>query len=191
MKLIVFFLTLFSFQFLTAQQNEIERLLLIENKYEDFLLNYQKKAKDSLSFLPKTEREVIMFTQEQEIIKRQKREEDEILAKLKLLESTIKSKDFGPCPNLSTNTPSFGKRKKKFKATEDPFEKSNKQSKSTLVTFVIDAEGNVSQVSAEGDNAEFNREIVLTMYKNGKLQPHCNNGIARKTRFSLPVKYKP
>lgn len=60
----------------------------------------------------------------------------------------------------------------------------------TMVSFLIDEKGKVSQVKAEGTSREFNLLTIITLYdvaEKGNWKPADHNGIAIKSVFTLPV----
>lgn len=61
--------------------------------------------------------------------------------------------------------------------------------KSTL-KFLVDEEGRVSNVSAEGENSDLNQEAIITFYKisdKGKWKPAEKDGVPVKSIFRMPL----
>jgi hypothetical protein len=183
---------------LNAQLKGVKKLKQIEKKYDSLLVSYQKNAKDSLSYLKKNERNEIMATAEAKIIERKKAEEYAQLERIKEEELEIDIKNlnipekYAKCnigtdfqmPNLLVKTkykPTLSKK------TKQNLEGSDKGQLNSTVHFIVTADGYVKKVSAVGINADFNKELELTLYKIEKLTPSCQGGIAKTARYRMPV----
>jgi hypothetical protein len=58
----------------------------------------------------------------------------------------------------------------------------------TNVAFVVEKNGNISNVKAEGDNFTFNRQAEIALYSlSGKFSPAVMNGDPVRYRFKLPL----
>lgn len=189
---LIFFLLSFTFN---AQLKEIKDLKLIEKRFDSILVAYQKKAKDSLSHLKKKERNEIMVLEESKIFERKKTEERIQLKKIKDKELEVDNlklpEKFGRCemggdfqmPNLLNKT--------KYRPTTSNSKKESpskdKESLRSTVVFYITSDGYVKNVSAVGENTDFNTELELTLYKLEKLTPRCLKGFTKTERYRLPV----
>lgn len=58
----------------------------------------------------------------------------------------------------------------------------------TNVAFIVEKDGSISNVKAEGDNFTFNRQAEIALYSvSEKFTPAYNNGIPVRYRFKLPL----
>lgn len=81
--------------------------------------------------------------------------------------------------------------KPKYKPTVSKIktkESDDKDNLSSVVTFQVTADGFIKNVVASGENAEFNRDLEITLYKLAKWTPRCNKGFAKTESYKLPVK---
>ncbi|MCP2037409.1 hypothetical protein [Chryseobacterium sp. HSC-36S06] len=179
-----------------AQSNEIAELRRITKEYDSILIEYQIKAKDSLAGLSNKDRNRIMAQYEMRINEERRNIEFDLLKKIKLNEveenknpvvkQSIKCKDAGEHFQM----PNFEK-KSQYKATKSKEVKSENDLSGefkSIVTFTVTEDGNVKNVSARGENFEFNRELELIMYKmEKKWTPLCVEGMATSNNFRMPV----
>ncbi len=59
-----------------------------------------------------------------------------------------------------------------------------------MARFLVDEKGNVSNVTAEGSNREFNLLTIITLYKTmnkGKWKPAELNGVPIQSIFAMPL----
>lgn len=188
---------LISFGFgVNAQLKEVKKLQLIQENYDSILVDYQKRAKDSLSALKKSERNVIMERIESKILEKRKKEEytqlDKIkneeldLLNLKTPEKRIKCQSFQQfiMPNLLGKKTKY---KPTISETTKRLEKEQPRQVSSIMTFVVNEEGFVKNVNAEGTDEDFNKELEITLYKVEKLLPACINGFFKSQKFRMPV----
>src|SRR5690606_385826 len=190
LTLIVFFL----FSLTMGQTSSVFELRKLNKRYDSILITYQQRAKDSLSGHSKKDRLKIMALYEQKVNKQRRQQNLAYLDKIKLEEDTssgtpakkdIKCKsmgNFGP-PNFKPNS--------KYKATESPQVSAVPHflgEVKSVVTFIVDEEGTVKNVRANGENEDFNREIELMFYTmEKKWTPVCVGGFAQANRFILPI----
>jgi hypothetical protein len=193
----IYTITLLFFSFvLNAQLNEVKELQQIEKKYDSILVEYQKKAKDSLSSFKKRERNEIMAKKESEIVEKMKKEEYTQLNKIKQKESDLAKLNIPDkivsCNGTAFQMPNLLEKNTKYKPTPSKSTKENQQSEdeslTSIVTFAVTGEGYVKEVIAEGSDKEFNKQLEITLYKIGKMNPRCFGGVAETTRFRMPVK---
>lgn len=60
----------------------------------------------------------------------------------------------------------------------------------TVARFLVDEKGNVSNITAEGSNREFNLLTIITLYKTmnkGKWKPAELNGVPIQSIFAMPL----
>lgn len=58
----------------------------------------------------------------------------------------------------------------------------------TNVAFIVEKDGSISNVKAEGDNFTFNRQAEIALYSvSEKFTPAYNNGAPVRYRFKLPL----
>ncbi len=60
----------------------------------------------------------------------------------------------------------------------------------SILIFLIDEKGEISNINAEGNDAVFNYQAILTLYKildKGKFKPAEKDGIAVKSVFRMPL----
>lgn len=58
----------------------------------------------------------------------------------------------------------------------------------TSITFIVEKDGSVSNVKAEGDNPDFNTVAAITVYRiSGKWMPGTADGEPVRTRFRFPA----
>lgn len=58
----------------------------------------------------------------------------------------------------------------------------------TNVAFIVEKDGTISDVKAEGDNFTFNRQAEIALYSiSEKFSPAYNNGTPVRYRFKLPL----
>lgn len=58
----------------------------------------------------------------------------------------------------------------------------------TNVAFIVEKDGSISNVKAEGDNFTFNRQAEIALYSvSEKFTPAYNNGTPVRYRFKLPL----
>ncbi|QQV02383.1 MULTISPECIES: hypothetical protein [Chryseobacterium] len=189
---LLFFLLSFT---LSAQLKEIRDLKIIEKRFDSILVVYQKKAKDSLSYLKKKERNDIMVLEESKIYERKKIKERLQLKKIKAKELEIDNlklpNKFDKCnmnvdfqmPNLLSKTkykPTISKNKEESKSGDN-------KSISSSVIFQVTYDGYIRNVNAIGENADFNTELELTLYKLERWTPRCLNGFTKTEKYRLPV----
>lgn len=61
----------------------------------------------------------------------------------------------------------------------------------TSVSFVVETDGSVSFVQAEGDTPAFNRQAIIALYLlPEKFIPARVNGVVAKSRFKLPLTFR-
>lgn len=181
---------------INAQLKEVQELKKIEKQYDSILISYQKRAKDSLSALKKSERNEIMASEEAKIVERRKTEELLQLKKIKAKELELENlklpEKFARCemgenfqmPNLLN--------KVKYKPTVAKSKKGNsregKKDLACVMVFQVTADGFIKNVNAIGENAEFNQELELTLYRLEKMTPRCLGGVSKTERYRLPVR---
>lgn len=184
--------------FLFSQSLEIKELWRINKKYDSILVDYQSRAKDSLSNLSKKARKKIMVENENRIAYEKRKFELDLLEKIKAIDeksklSFVSSKTL-KCENINNEVIEFNKsNKSRYKATdENQGIKSNNTNEklTTVVTFVVSENGYVSNVKATGGNQEFNTENELILYKLGRFKPQCIDGFTQTARFRMPVTMK-
>ncbi|GEM_PF-3485553 len=195
----ILILVVFISNFCFGQSEDVKELWKINKKYDSILINYQNKAKDSLSNLSKKERMKIIGTNEIRINKKRRAEELFLLDKINNSEGN-QFKNYTPtktfkCDDIAREIVSFNKKlKSNYKATETNNSisnfGSNNEPLTTTLTFVVSEEGYISDVKATGNNTEFNKENILTLYKAGRWTPKCSNGYTEASRFRMPVTMK-
>lgn len=61
----------------------------------------------------------------------------------------------------------------------------------TQVIFIVERDGTISNVKAEGDNFTFNRQAEIALYSiGGKFTPAVIDGSPVRSRFRLPLSFK-
>lgn len=193
-KFSVFVFLFFSVCFF-SQKLEIREIKAIDKKYDSILIAYQKKAKDSLANFSKKERTRIMAQYENGINGERRKQQLQLLQKIKLLESEQQKffiKEEGE--KCRGNRESFQMPKLDTKSSYKPTESKdvktgfgNDGELKSIVTFVVNSKGEIGNVRAEGQNQDFNRELELILYKLENWTPLCVNGITTTNRFRLPV----
>lgn len=199
MNKVLFLLMVFSGFLVNAQIEEVRELRMINKKYDSLLIEYQNKAKDSLSNLSKKDRNKIMALHENEVNKQRRKIENSLLEKIKLKESEAENnpvvKQIVKCKNdaASFQMPNLNKKSDYHPTNSNDVKNETEfygELKST-VTFIVNEDGKISNVRATGDNLMFNKELELTLYKIEKdWTPVCVNGVAQRNRFRLPVTMK-
>ena len=198
MKKILFAFFCFLFIGINAQRAEVTELIKVNKKYDSILINYQKKAKDSLSNLPKRERNKIMAEKEKSISMDLQKYNYAQLDKIKIAEQKEKNEKKEEvkfkCNNyIPVVLPNIKPVISSYKPTYSKDVKSNdyglgENQQKSLVTFIVTADGNIEEVKAEGQNEKFNKYVELMLYSiEKKWTVLCQNGFGVRTRYRLPI----
>lgn len=196
MKTYFSFLSILILSFYSSQQTE--GLRLIKNKYTPEFESIISKYKNiTTSKFSKKELKLLQSQKEKELNALEFKRNDEYLAELANIQSNPPSIHFDPktvqpLDEKREILPVYPKGINGFKQeVADKFCAGNINAKgkiSTVVTMIIEKDGSIVNVKAEGTNDEFNRQAELAVYLTEyKWKPAWIDGYPTKYRFRLPL----
>lgn len=194
------FVLFFLSQIIFAQQNEEFKMVKDHFERQKVLLtNEFKKRNETLSADEKLElkEQFVEFMVKLDSVQNAtyvraliKVKNDEDLKKL----NTQSNVDLSKQPSTSTleKTPEYpgGINTLRSQVAEEFYFDSSADEKilKTNITFIVEREGNISNVNAEGDNPNFNRQAIIAVYLlPEKFKPATINGTPVRYMYRLPL----
>lgn len=188
-------LSILLFSFISAQQRE--GLKLIKEKYapefESIIAKYESMATAKLS---KKQTKELQSQKEKELNSLELKRNDEYLAELSNIKLNppvihFDPKTIQPLDEKGEISPSYPTGINGFKQEiVDKFCAGNINAKGkirTVVTMIIEKDGSIVDVKAEGTNDDFNRQAELAVYLTEyKWEPARIDGYPTRYRFRLP-----
>lgn len=196
MKKCFSFLSILILSFYNSQQTE--GLRLIKEKYAPEFENIISRYKDITTVkLSKKELKLLQSQKEKELNTLEFKRNDEYLTELANIQSNppvvhFDPKTVQPLDEKGEIPPSYPTGINGFKQEiADKFCAGNINAKgkiSTVVTMIIEKDGSIVNVKAEGTNDDFNRQAELAVYLTEyKWKPAWIDGYPTRYRFRLPL----